>query len=85
MTAPLLPPEEGQVENTLFAFCSVPPLWYPKFKKKSSFLFFLGPKRARMAVHETQSPNSRPPLPSPMGSRVRSEDAMPSPAPPAQP
>ncbi len=38
-----------------------------------------------MAVHETQSPHSRPPLLSPMSSRVRSEDAMPSPAPPAQP
>ncbi len=46
--APLLPPEEGRVEN----FCSVPPL---------------------------------APLSSPVGSRVRSEDAMPSPAPPAQP
>ncbi len=38
-----------------------------------------------MAVHETQSPHSRPPLLSPVSSRVRSEDAMPSPAPPAQP
>ncbi len=38
-----------------------------------------------MAVHETQSPHSHPPLLSPVGSRVRSEDAMPSPAPPAQP
>ncbi len=34
-----------------------------------------------MAVHETQSPHSHPPLLSPVGSRVRSEDAMPSPAP----
>ncbi len=38
-----------------------------------------------MAVHETQSPHSRPPLLSTVGSRVRSEDAMPSPVPPAQP
>ncbi len=38
-----------------------------------------------MAVHETPSPHSHPPLPSPVGSRVLSEDAMPSPAPPAQP
>ncbi len=38
-----------------------------------------------MEVHEIQSPHSRPPLPSPVGSRVRSEDAMPSSAPPAQP
>ncbi len=47
--------------------------------------FFSGSQEARMAVHETQSPHSRPPLLSPMSSRVRSEDAMPSPAPPAQP
>ncbi len=40
---------------------------------------------ARMAVHETQSPHSRPPLLLPVGSRVRSEDAMSPPAPPAQP
>ncbi len=38
-----------------------------------------------MAVRETSSPHSHPPLSSPVGSRVRSEDAMPSPAPPAQP
>ncbi len=38
-----------------------------------------------MAVHETPSPHSYPALPSPVGSRVRSEDAIPSPAPPAQP
>ncbi len=58
VTAPLLPPEEGRVENLLFPFCSVPPL--------------------------TSSPHSRPPLSSPVGSRVRSEDATPSPASPAQ-
>ncbi len=38
-----------------------------------------------MAVRETPSPHSHPPLSSPVGSRVRSEDARPSPAPPAQP
>ncbi len=38
-----------------------------------------------MAVHETPSPHYHPPLPSPVGSRVRSEDATPSPKPPAQP
>ncbi len=38
-----------------------------------------------MALRETPSPHSHPPLSSPVGSRVRSEDAMPSPAPPAQP
>ncbi len=37
-----------------------------------------------MAVYETSSPHSRPPLSSPVGSRVRSEDATPSPASPAQ-
>ncbi len=35
-----------------------------------------------MAVHETPSPHSYPSIPSPVGSRVRSEDAMPSPAQP---
>ncbi len=87
VTAPLLPPEEGRVENLLFPFCSVPPLALqpvvPKTSKKRAVSFFS--KRARMAVHETQSPHSRPPLLSPVGSRVRSEDAKPSPAPPAQP
>ncbi len=68
-------------------FCSVPPLARvgKKTRKKLQFPFSPGPKRARMAVHETQSPHSCPPLLSPVGSRVRSEDAMPSPAPPAQP
>ncbi len=37
-----------------------------------------------MAAYETSSPHSRPPLSSPVGSRVRSEDATPSPASPAQ-
>ncbi len=37
-----------------------------------------------MAVYEISSPHSRPPLSSPVGSRVRSEDATPSPASPAQ-
>ncbi len=37
-----------------------------------------------MAVYETSSPHSRLPLSSPVGSRVRSEDATPSPASPAQ-
>ncbi len=77
------------MENLLFPFCSVPPLALqpvvPKTSKKEQFPFSPGPKRARMAVHETQSPHSRPPLLSPMSSRVRSEDAMPSPVPPAQP
>ncbi len=77
------------MENLLFPFYSVPPLALqpvvPKTSKKEQFPFSPGPKRARMAVHETQSPHSRPPLLSPMSSRVRSEDAMPSPAPPAQP
>ncbi len=77
------------MENLLFPFCSVPPLApqpvVPKTSKKEQFPFSPGPKRVRMAVHETQSPHSRPPLLSPVGSRVRSEDAMPSPTPPAQP
>ncbi len=79
VTAPLLPPEEGRVEKLLFPFCSV-----PKTSIKEQFPFPPGPKRARMAVYETSSPHSRPPLSSPVGSRVRSEDATPSPASPAQ-
>ncbi len=38
-----------------------------------------------MAVQKTQSPHSRPPLNLPVGSRVQFEDAITSPAPPAQP
>ncbi len=75
VTAPLLPPEEGRVENLLFPFCSVP----PKTSIKEQFPFPPGPKRVRMAVYETSSPHSRPHLSSPVGSRVRSEDATPSP------
>ncbi len=49
LTAPLLPPEEGRVENLLFPFCSVPPLapqpvWYPNIQQKSSFLFLRVPR-----------------------------------------
>ncbi len=47
-------------------------------------LFCSARTRARMAVYETSSPHSCPPLSSPVGSRVRSEDATPSPASPAQ-
>ncbi len=70
-----------------FLFCSATgsPASGTQTSKKEQFPFSPGPKRARMAVHETQSPHSRPPLLSPMSSRVWSEDAMPSPAPPAQP
>ncbi len=50
-------------------------------KRAVSFSFS---KRARMAVYETSSPHSRPPLSSPVGSRVWSEDATPSPASAAQ-
>ncbi len=71
------------MENLLFPFCSVPPV-VPKTSIKEPFPFPPGPKRARMAVYETSSPHSRPPLSSPVGSRVWSEDATPSPASPAQ-
>ncbi len=74
VTAPLLPPEEGRVENLLFPFCSVPPLTPGSIKEQ--FPFPPGPKRARMAVYETSSPHSRPPLSSPVGSRVRGRDAF---------
>ncbi len=76
------------MENLLFPFCSVPPLTpgsvVPKTSIKEQFPFPPGPKRARMAVYETSSPHSRPPLSSPVGSRVRSEGVTPSPASPAQ-
>ncbi len=76
------------MENHLFPFCSVPPLApqpvVPKTSKKEQFPFSPGPKMARMAVHEAQSPHSRPPLLSPVGSRVRFKNTMPH-APPAQP
>ncbi len=82
------PGGRGRVENLLFPFCSVPPLTpgsvVPKTSIKEQFPFPPGPKRARMAVYETSSPHSPSPLSSPVGSRVRSEDATPSPASPAQ-
>ncbi len=46
VTAPLLPLEEGGVENLLFPFCSVPPLtpgWVPKTSTKEQFPFPPGP------------------------------------------
>ncbi len=69
-----------------FLFCSAtdPGSVVPKTSIKEQFPFPPGPKRARMAVYETSSPHPRPPLSSPVGSRVRSEDATPSPASPAQ-
>ncbi len=67
-----------------FLFCSATDPVVPKTSIKEQFPFPPGPKRARMAVYETSSPHSRPPLSSPVGSRVRSEDATPSPASPAQ-
>ncbi len=63
-----------------FLFCSATD---PRVSP-GQFPFPPGPKRARMAVYETSSPHPRPPLSSPVGSRVRSEDATPSPASPAQ-
>ncbi len=62
------------MENLLFPFCSVPPLTPGSIKEQ--FPFPPGPKRARMAVYETSSPHSRPPLSSPVGSRVRGRDAF---------
>ncbi len=54
--------------------------------KKWAVSFFSGSQEGALKRgHDTQSPHSRPALLSPVGSRVRSEDAMPSPAPPAQP
>ncbi len=85
--SPLLPPVEVWVENPFFPFWVVPPLalWPVVPKLSEQFPMSPVPKGARTAVHGTQSRHLRPPLLSPVGSRVRSEDAMPSPAPPAQP
>ncbi len=85
--SPLLPPVEVWVENPFFPFWVVPPLalWPVVPKHSEQFPMSPVPKGARTAVHGTQSRHLRPPLLSPVGSRVRSEDAMPSPAPPAQP
>ncbi len=87
LVSPLLPLVEGRVENPFFPLWVVPPLALRPVVPKLSEQFPMSPvpKGARTAVHGTQSPHSRPPLLSPVGSRVRSEDAMPSPAPPAQP
>ncbi len=75
------------MENPFFPFWVVPPLalWPVVPKLSEQFPMSPVPKGARTAVHGTQSRHLRPPLLSPVGSRVRSEDAMPSPAPPAQP
>ncbi len=87
LVSPLLPPVEGRVENPFFPFWVVPPLALRPVVPKLSeqFPMSLVPKGARTAVQGTQSPHSRPPLLSPVGSRVRFEDAMPSPVPPAHP
>ncbi len=73
--------------NILFSFCSVPPLAPQPVitQKKEQFPFPPGLKRARMAVNIAQPRHPRPPLLSSVSRRVRSEDAMPSPVPPAQP
>ncbi len=87
MVSPLLPPVEGRVGNPFFPFWVVPPLALRPVVPKLSEQFSMSPvpKGARTAVHGTQSPHSRPPLLLPVGSRVRFEDAMPSPVPPAHP
>ncbi len=87
MVSPLLPPVEGRLGNPFFPFWVVPPLALRPVVPKLSEQFPMSPvpKGARTAVHGTQSPHSRPPLLLPVGSRVRFEDAMPSPVPPAHP
>ncbi len=77
------------MENLLFPFCSVPPLApgpvVPKTSKKSSFLFLRVPRGQGWQCTRPRLHTPIPLSPSPVGSRVRSEDAMPSPTPPAQP
>ncbi len=67
VTAPLLPPEEGQVENLLFPFCSVPPLALrpvvPKTSKKRAVSFFSGSQEGEDG--STRDPVSTLPSPSP--------------------
>ncbi len=70
-----------------FLFCSTTdsPASGTQNLKKEQFPFSPGLKWVRMAVHDTQPRQPRPPLLLPVGSRVRSEDAIPSPALPTQP
>ncbi|XDV35093.1 hypothetical protein PO909_005124 [Leuciscus waleckii] len=55
-SAPLLPPEEGRVENLLFPLISVPPLAsrpaVPKVSIKEQFPFPLGQTRSRLVVQD---------------------------------
>ncbi len=85
----LLPPEEGWVENILFLSCSVLPLTpqpvVTKTSKKEQFPFPPGLKRTRMAVNDAQPRHTVPLSFSQWASGSGPRDAMPSPAPPAQP
>ncbi len=65
VTAPLPPPEEGQVENPLFRFVFVPPLAQqpavPKTSIKEQFPQSLGLKRRRVVYHASRD-HFPPPL-----------------------
>ncbi len=84
VTAPLLPPEEGRVENLLFPFYLfrhwLSSQWYPKFKKRA-VSFSPGPQEGEDG--SARDPVSTLPSPSPFAyeQQGRSEDAMPSPRP----
>ncbi len=61
VTAPLLPPKEGRVENLLFPFCSVPPLTPPTLPSPSLFASGQqGPVRGRDAFSRTPCPTMEP-------------------------
>ncbi|ROL52278.1 hypothetical protein DPX16_3430 [Anabarilius grahami] len=90
MTTSLSPPEEGRVENPLFRFVCVLPLALrspaiPTSSIKELIPIPLGPKRARLVVHNTMPHHPQPPHTSPAGGSVNVEAAsfVPSPIHPA--
>ncbi len=88
-TAPLLPPVEGQEENLLFRFVSVPPLVQgpavPTFSKKEQFPFSPGSQVHGTTVCDALPPHSRPRPILPVAKRVRFGDDIPPHAPLASP
>ncbi len=79
-------PSPGGGPGGEFLFCSTTgPRVSGSQNFKRAVSFSSGSQEGEDGSAQDPSPHSHPPLSSPVGSRVRSEDAMPSPAPPAQP
>ena len=81
-TAPLLPPEEGRVENPQFSFLSVPPLVRrpaaPTFSIKEQFPFPPSCKAHGLTMSDVLPPHFHPQHPlSPVAKRLRFGDATP--------